>query len=55
MNNLTAQLQWIEEKLMHYDTEKVHTFKRYELMEMKEEIIRQHPKIDQKKAAIRPV
>jgi hypothetical protein len=51
MDNLTEQLKWIEEKLMYYDTEKVHTFKRYELLAMKEEIIRQPPKIAQKQFA----
>jgi len=51
MDNLTDELKWIEEKLMHYDKEKVHTFKRYELLAMKEEIIRQHPKTARKQSA----
>lgn len=40
MDNLMAQLQWIEEKLLHYDTEKIHTFKKYELLKMKEELLK---------------
>jgi len=40
MDNIKTQLAWIDEKIQNYDNTKIHTFKKYELIQMKEELLK---------------